>query len=779
MKDFNRFILLVTAIFISSVALSQQGAVKGFVRDASTTEPVMFASVSLEGTTYGGTTDVNGYYTLTKIPVGTYTLIVTSIEYEDKRVEITIEKNKVASQNLVVEPRSIQLDSAEISAEQTEQETNVKMSVETIRPSDIKKIPSIGGQADIVQALQVLPGFISTGDQGGQLYIRGGSPVQNKVLLDGMIIYQPFHSIGLFSVFDSDIIANADVYTGGFGGEFGGRISSIMDIKTRDGNKARHSGKIGVSPFGAKVLLEGPLKKFNKENGGGGGISYVLSGKRSYLEQTSQVIYDYVNEDGLPFNFTDLYGKISIGGRSGSKLNLFGFSFNDDVRYLALSNLNWTNYGAGANFVVVPPSSSMLINGYFSSSTYEIRLEEEGLADRFSKVGGFNMGLDFKLIQGDDEIKYGVNVVGLNTSYQTFNALGVGVGNDDGEGENDTELGVYLSYKISAGKLILEPSFRFQYYSSSGQSSPEPRIGLKYKAGERLRFKAAAGLYSQNLIALNSDRDVVNLFYGFLSAPTNLPNELILPNDEVKSIENGLQKANHIIAGVEFDLTEKININVEAYRKNFTQLTNANRNKLFEDDPDIDAPETLKKDFIVETGFANGIDVVLKYEEKHTYIWFVYSLGNVDRWDGFDYYDPIFDRRHNVNFVASQAFGKDHSWEASLRWNLGSGLPFTQTQGFYQPVDVSDGIGADYLTGNPGFLGTQYADLNEGRLPWYHRLDVSLRKTIEFSKTNKLEINAGITNVYSRRNVFYINRVTNDRVDQLPFLPSLGVDWIF
>ena len=375
----NKFSLKISLLSVITMLLSvasmqaQDGSIKGFVKSKSSTEPVMFASVTLEGTTFGINTDVNGYYSLTKIPVGTYNIVVSSLEFEEKKVSVEVRKGKISSVNFLLETRVIELEGAEISADQTEQETTVKMSVETIRPSDIKKIPSIGGQADLVQALQVLPGFVSTGDQGGQLYIRGGSPVQNKVLLDGMIVYNPFHSIGLFSVFDADIISNADVYTGGFGAEFGGRISSIMDIKTRDGNKARLSGKVGASPFGAKVMVEGPLKKLTEKSGG---ISYVLSAKRSYLEQTSKTIYDYVAEDGLPFNFTDIYGKVSFGGKSGSKLNVFGFSFNDDVKYLALSNLNWKNYGAGANFVVVPSGSSMLINGYFSSSTYEITLEE-------------------------------------------------------------------------------------------------------------------------------------------------------------------------------------------------------------------------------------------------------------------------------------------------------------------------------------------------------------------------------------------------------------------
>ncbi|MDP4952323.1 MAG: TonB-dependent receptor, partial [Flavobacteriales bacterium] len=400
----TKHVLGVILFLLSSASVFGQGTIKGFVKDKNSGEPVMFASVTLKGTSFGVSTDLNGYYSLTKIPPGTYTMNVGNLEYQDKTVEVTIEGTKIITRNVLLAPRVVELAGAEISADRAEQESEVNTSVETIRPADIKKIPSIGGQADIVQALQVLPGFVSTGDQGGQLYIRGGSPVQNKVLLDGMIIYNPFHSIGLFSVFDSDIISNADVYTGGFNAQFGGRISSVMDIKTRDGNKSRLSGKLSASPFGSKVMIEGPLKKLSEK---GGGISYILSAKRSYLEQSSKLLYDYIDEDGLPFNFTDLYGKVSFSGASGSKLNVFGFSFNDDVRYLALSNLNWQNFGGGANFVVVPSGSSMLIQGNFSTSTYRINLEEEGLADRFSEVGGFNFGLDFKRIEGDNEMNYG------------------------------------------------------------------------------------------------------------------------------------------------------------------------------------------------------------------------------------------------------------------------------------------------------------------------------------------------------------------------------------
>ena len=256
----------------------------------------MFASVTLEGTSYGVSSDVDGYSSLSRIPIGEYTLVVTSLEYETFRENVEIKDGKVLTKNVLLDSKVISLEGAEVRADREEQTTQVRTSVETIRPADIKRIPSFGGAPDLVQALQVLPGFVSTGDQGGQLYIRGGSPIQNKVLLDGMLIYNAFHSIGLFSVFDSDALSNADVYTGAFSAKYGGRISSVMDIRTRDGNMRETEGKIGASPFGAKLLVHGPLRAMSEERTGG--ISYLLSLKHSYLEQTSELFYPYI-DDGL------------------------------------------------------------------------------------------------------------------------------------------------------------------------------------------------------------------------------------------------------------------------------------------------------------------------------------------------------------------------------------------------------------------------------------------------------------------------------------------------
>ena len=172
--------------------------------------------------------------------------------------------NEISNNNLEIKKRSINLTEVKISAEREAMKTEVKVGSIKVTKKDLKLIPTIGGEPDLAQYMQIIPGVVFTGDQGGQLYIRGGSPTQNKVLLDGMTIYSPFHSIGLFSVFDSDIISNVDVYTGGFNAEYSGRISSIMDVKTIDGNKKRLSGKVSANTFNSKLFLEGPLAKNEK-----------------------------------------------------------------------------------------------------------------------------------------------------------------------------------------------------------------------------------------------------------------------------------------------------------------------------------------------------------------------------------------------------------------------------------------------------------------------------------------------------------------------------------
>lgn len=758
-----RYIVLILTTLLSFSLLAQKATIRGNVYDKETGEPIIYGNVVLGGTTIGTNTDIDGFFTLAGLEPGDYTVVASYLGYDSVAVDIKLASGGVEYRKLYLSESGFDLGVVNVSAKKEQARSDVRISKLSVSQAQIKSLPSAGGEADIAQYLSVLPGVIFTGDQGGQLYIRGGSPIQNKVLLDGMTIYNPFHSIGFFSVFETEIIKNVDVLTGGFGAEHGGRVSAIIDITTREGNKKKVAGIVSANPFQGKVLLEGPIKKL--KDGSGGSISYLLTAKHSYINETSEFLYSYAAPDSvgrLPFSFTDLYGKVSFLSGNGSKFNFFGFNFDDRVNYNGVADLDWNSSGGGVNFTLIPGGSNITIDGTIAYSGYEVGLVEEDGRPRGSSINGFVAGLTFNTFGKNSEFKYGFEINGFSTDFNFVNFLDSSIRQES----NTTEVAGFIKLKQKWGNLIIEPSFRAQYYASLSDFSLEPRLGLKYNATDWLRFKFAGGFYSQNLISSVNERDVVNLFVGFLSGPEE---EIFLPGSRTEETNSKLQLARHAVAGVEIDLTDKIGFNVEPYFKEFTQLININRNKLIATDPD----------YATETGEAYGIDFLLNYKSSDLFLWLTYSLGYVNRFDGEQTYPTIFDRRHNLNALATYNFGESKDWEASIRWNYGTGFPFTLTQGFYSLYDFSDGVDSDYVSENPE-LGIIYSDdRNSGRLPDYHRLDISLKRTIEFSKYTKLEITASVTNLYDRSNIFFFDRVTYDRVDQLPIIPSLGLVFHF
>jgi hypothetical protein len=301
--------------------------------------------------------------------------------------------------------------------------------------------------------------------------------------------------------------------------------------------------------------------------------------------------------------------------------------------------------------------------------------------------------------------------------------------------------------------------------------SPEPRLRAKFNFN-RFSITAGTGLYSQNLISANSDRDVVNIFNGFLAAPEYVPNAIK---------DHTLQTAAHALLGVEIELFRNFSTRVEGWYKNFTQLTNTNRDKVFPADPD----------FIFEKGKARGVDLILRYETNKIYAYATYGLAKVDRDDLKRVYPPVFDRRHNANVVLAYFTGElykegslvderpkftEKKWDFSMRWAMGSGFPFTQTQGFYEKVDFqTNGAQTNYANQN-GNLGILYADsVNAGRLPYYHRLDLAVKRRWQFANKFMLEANFTLINIYNRKNVFYFDRIKFAVIHQLPIIPSLGL----
>ncbi len=761
-------------MLLATVVHAQPQMLRGFVYEKSNGAPIPYANIVVEGEDRGTITNLDGYFQLSDLPVGEVQVKVSFLGYETVSETVRIYINKPNTIKVYLDEGSQMLNTVDLNIERAEKKVKVNTAVVNLNPKAIETF-SAGGDPDLMKAISVLPGVVTTGDQGGQLYIRGGAPIQNLVLLDGMIIYNPFHSIGFFSVFDTDVLQSAKVYTAGFGAEYGSRNSSVMDIRTRDGNRSETTGKLYSSTYMSKLLVETPLGK--KDKNGLANNSLFLSGKTSYLRQSAPIFYPYVETrfGGLPFTFNDIYGKFTTQSKGGSKLSAKAFNFSDAVMLDSAQGIQWNSWGYGANFTVIPPASATLIQGDFAQSYYYISSTENPDQPRNSSINGFNGGLDFTYFLGKaDEIKYGLDLIGYTTDFNYTNSLGLGLNQQ----ESTTELGGFFNYRKVGTLLILEPGLRLHYYGSLSELSVEPRLGLKYSITEDFRFKASGGKYSQNLVAANSDRDVVNLFYGFLSGATDLPTSF-----RDRPITSKLQKAMHGVAGFEYDLGDHWDLTLESYIKDFSQISNINRNKLYDDVPAYsDRPEILRKDFIVEHGWAYGYDALVKFEKGRYYFWGVYAWSKVLRDDGIQVYAPNFDRRHNVNLVANVKMGSEERWFFSVRWNLGTGFPFTPTQGYYPGIDFLDPFGNpdinfDYTTAN-GDPSVLYGTLNGNRLPTYHRLDASL-KYIRTVKTGQAEVVIGATNMYNRENIFYYDRVAAERVNQLPIMPTISASFTF
>ncbi|MBT3242000.1 MAG: TonB-dependent receptor [Bacteroidetes bacterium] len=747
-------------------ATGQTSTIRGFIFDNESDEAMVLAHVYLENTTLGAITDKDGYYSIGKIPAGTYTLISQSLGYLKQEISVEISAGEIISKNIHLEKSKVQLDAAIISGTAMERRSRVQLSQIRLTPSQIYKIPTMGISADLAQYVQILPGVISSGDQGGQLYIRGGSPVQNLVLMDGIPLYNPFHSMGMFSVFDTDMISNANISTGGYPAKYGGRISSVMDVSLKDGNKNRLGGKIALGTMSANLALEGPLRFSKKAEP----ITFLLSGKYSFIDKTGEYLNPKLKEQNLPFSFYDFIAKLSYKGKSGSKISTTGFHFNDKVKLSEDQLYEWSNYGIGLQAVILPPASAGLIRTELNFSNYSMNLSESFNNKRYSEVEDIKVGMEFMNHFANHELRMGVQVLGVHTDYYNENTFGYSLD----EKTNTTDLGAFLSIQLNYPKLLIHPGFRLNYFASLGRIFPEPRIGLKWLLNDKIRLKAGGGFYSQNLVSGKSDRDVVNFFTGFLMDPSNIANDT-----GQKQLPHRLQTSWQGILGFEWDPSTYIMINIEGFYKYFPQLISLNSNKRFTGEINHwDMPGVFYKDFITETGNAYGIEGLVQYERKRTYFWMAYSYSISNRFDGLQYFHPHYDRRHNLNLVGSYLFGKNLNWKVLARWNFGSGFPFTPTNAIYEKLRLNANSSWDMLIEN-GLIGINFGAYNSARLPNYHRLDISLKYIHHYSEQNSLEAVFSISNLYNRENLFYFSREDYKRINQLPLLPSGGIIWRF
>lgn len=761
-----RLAAMLLLLINSSGILGQVGTIRGNIFAEDTGEPLFLCNVHLVNSTWGIATDENGYFHLSKLDPGPYSIIISSVGYVSDTVDLILNPGQLVTRQVFLKPSSQIIREVIVSASKAQKQTQVQASMVQVTARELKRIPQIGAEPDLAQYLQTIPGFVHSGDQGGQLYIRGGSEIQNSFLIDGIPVYNPFHTLGMFSVVDSDILQSITVYSGGFPSDFGGRISSVMDTKTRDGTITQISGKMSVSTLGLNAQVEGPLTKLPAFKNS----SFLFSGKTSLINSLAPVIYSYTGSSGIPYGFTDLFGKLTKTGLSGSKISLTGFRFSDQVKVDTSLTYDWVNYGLGCNAVIVPNNSSGQIRAALNYSSYEINWKEFDQLTRTSSIESIKLLLESVNYFGHNELKTGVETIGLSSKLNYKNLYGFNLNED----LNSTDLSIYIKYKMILGRMIVEPGIRGSYYGTMGNFIPEPRLGLKMNLTEKFRIKSALGYYSQNLASVRPDQDVVNYFSGFVIEPTSVAQSF-----GQYQVKNSLQSAWHLVAGIETEPLESLQITYEVYGKYFPQTITLNRNKRFPDDTQHAlVPDIFTSTFLSERGWAYGTDLQVQYSSKIVFLQVAYSLAFVRKFDGIQYYDPHYDRRHNANLMLSYYFGKSRSpWELNARFNFGTGFPYTPVTSYYDKIDLGD-----YSTNSvlePGCAyGVLFGETNSARLPVYHRLDLTLKRILHLKQGGTFELSFSIYNCYNRKNLFYFDTAKYQAKYQLPVLPVIGIKYI-
>ena len=405
--------LLVAALTACS-AYAQTATVRGFVEDADDGQSLQGVNVILtdaSGEIYGSATDSDGFYAVSRVPAGTYTLRGTFIGYQTYEDTITLESGEVRTYNFEIRFGAEELDEVIVESErESVGAAAVTAGLQTIRSQDIELVPAPDVSGDLVQYLGTLPGVVSTGDQGGQLFIRGGEPTQNLVLLDGALLYQPFHLIGFYSAFPSDIIQSTDVYAGGFGAKYGGRLSSVIDVSTRNGNKRGFAGAVSVAPFVSGMRVEGPLVRDR--------VSFLLSGRTSVIDQGASNLID----DPLPYKFDDQFAKLHAELSENSQISITGIRTYDrgvlgetlegadEVIELAEEpdEVIWNNQALSARYLLLPRALPVLAEVLFSYSSVENTLGPSGAPERSSATQQYNVGTNVTHYLGNTDINWGL-----------------------------------------------------------------------------------------------------------------------------------------------------------------------------------------------------------------------------------------------------------------------------------------------------------------------------------------------------------------------------------
>jgi len=726
-------VIFLSLIPFEIIESQQTGSLRGFVTDSTNGEALVFCNVFLKEINSGASTNERGLYLIKSIPAGKqYDVTVSYVGYKTKTHKVFIAPSAITQLDLRLVPLTVELQTIEKIGEKIVQENSTDISLERISVKELEILPK-GVETDIFRSLQYIPGVSTTGDVTAKFYVRGGNGDQNQTLLNGVEIYNPFHSLGLFSIIDPDMINSIEFYKGGFTSEYSGRLSSVMDVVSKDGNKNRFGFKGGISLLTAKGLLEGPVP-----NG-----SFMITGRMSY---NNDVLKKFFNEQTIPIDFYDVSFKLNYSSEDifeNAKFSFFGFLSSDDVDYKdpLRESFKWNSNLFGFEWLQVydvPLFSRLGIS--LSTFEGEVIPNLSTLKPRFNEVKDFTISFDMNVVYDNrDEIGLGLKLKTIDSKFSQTNFVGV---------KSDIErfagnLSLYGKYKFLRWKNFgLDAGTRFNVtgLSAGGGGVFEPRLSLTYRFLPFAGFKAAWGIYQQELLTVADESEIISIFDPWIITP-----DYLVPASAI-----------HYVAGFEFDLLTGVQFSVEGYYKITHNLPVVNDRKFTVSDPDL----------LDGRGESYGYEFSVNYSIEPLNITTSYSLSwaykEVDDW----LYYPKYDARHAANVILEFNIGS--GWIASSVWNFNSGYPFTEIIGFYDKYFLNS-LYAD-TQGGGGYQPYSYlGDKNAGRLPAYHRLDLSLLKRLSISLVN-IELGLSAINIYDRKNIFYFDRDTGEIVNMLPFL---------
>jgi len=789
----NKFFLASLAVF-ATLALSAQETftLSGYVQESGSKELLLGVTIYTEDKSAGTVSNNFGYYAL-KLPAGTHTVVYNFIGYQSVKKQVTIAKDEVLNIDLV--STNNEIGEVVVKGSRTQQKVSEEVQMSTIEVpiKTIKEIPAFMGEKDVLKVLQLMPGVQSGSEGQSGLYVRGGGPDQNLIILDGATVYNAQHLFGFFSLFNGDALRSVELIKGGFPAEYGGRLSSVIDMNMKDGNKEKYTGELGIGVISSKGVLEGPFAK--------GKGSFIVSGRRTYIDALTQpIILALNNGSGAGYYFYDFNAKANYKINDKNRVYLSGY-FGRDKFYVNLNesfesqsykskvNFGWGNATSTArwNHIVNP---ELFSNTSLIYSFYELAIkaeEEENGSPLFSLQYGSGIR-DFSLKQDFDWYANNNHKVkfGLLATHHTFTPDAV-VLKDAVFGENlnrkteykSVESGLYIQdeWKISKRMKTLM-GVRLSTFTSNSKTyvNPEPRIALSYKLQSDLAVKASYATMNQYVHLLST-------------SGVGLPTDLWVPATEKVKPQNSQQVAVGLAKDFE---KQNFSLTVEGYYKTMNHIIGYKEGASFlaiQDGADGAESISWEDNITSGNGLSYGGEVLLQRKQGKLTGWVGYTLSwttqQFDELNNGEKFYARYDRRHDISVVGVYELRDNITLSAT--WVYGTGNAITLPLSTYE----LGSLGSNQYGEQFGFYrnGNEYSSRNDFRMRAYHRADIG----VQVSKEKKRGVRTwefSAYNLYNRKNPFYYTIGPEERfnpdskqvlkqISLFPILPSVSWNYKF